>query len=53
MHGKTNVEKSDIDGVLLCVCKHRVAHFLWQSTTNETLYRIISWVAQKDDIVTQ
>jgi MoxR-like ATPase len=28
MHGKTNVEKSDIDGVLLCVCKHRVAHFL-------------------------
>jgi MoxR-like ATPase len=53
MQGKTSVEKLDIDRVLLSVCKHRVAHFLWQSVSNESLYRIISWAAQKDDIVMQ
>ncbi len=51
IQGKQAIEKTDIDAVLSSVLRHRVSHLLWKDIDLETLYRIITWVAQKDDIV--
>ena len=50
LQGKTVVEKIDVDAVLSSVLRHRVNHLVGKDIWLEALYRIITWVAQKDDI---
>ncbi len=51
LQGKTAVETLDVDAVLSSVLRHRVNHLVGKDIGLDALYRIVTWVAQKDDIV--
>lgn len=50
LQNKDSVEKKDIDAVLSIVLRHRISYLLWKDIDTQTLYRIILWDVQKDDI---
>lgn len=47
---KQVVEETDIDSVLQLVLRHRISHIVWKDISPDALYRILTWVAQRDDI---